>query len=108
MPSWRVDVLREIDLIEEVARHYGYDRLPMHFPELREMSPAPDARIDRDDLARRILIAVGSVYCVFRKILTIHLADGPGCGFRRVRGSDIITERLDSILFLEDHCHHGA
>lgn len=59
VPSWRVDVLREIDLIEEVARHYGYDRLPMHFPELRELSPAPDARLERDDLARRMLIAAG-------------------------------------------------
>ena len=31
-PTFRVDVLREIDLIEEVARHYGYDRLPAAFP----------------------------------------------------------------------------
>jgi phenylalanyl-tRNA synthetase beta chain len=27
-PSFRLDVSREIDLIEEIARHYGYDRLP--------------------------------------------------------------------------------
>ncbi len=27
-PSWRQDVTRGIDLIEEVARHYGYDKFP--------------------------------------------------------------------------------
>ena len=27
VPSWRVDVTREVNLIEELARHYGYDRI---------------------------------------------------------------------------------
>lgn len=27
-PSWRHDVARDVDLIEEIARLYGYDRLP--------------------------------------------------------------------------------
>src|SRR5487761_1704690 len=27
-PSFRLDVTRQVDLIEEVARHFGYDRLP--------------------------------------------------------------------------------
>ncbi len=28
LPTFRLDVSREVDLIEEIARHYGYDRLP--------------------------------------------------------------------------------
>ena len=31
-PSWRRDVTRGIDLIEEVARHYGYDKFPPRLP----------------------------------------------------------------------------
>ncbi|HET7618253.1 MAG TPA: phenylalanine--tRNA ligase subunit beta [Vicinamibacterales bacterium] len=59
VPSFRVDVLREIDLIEEVARHYGYDRLPATFPALRAPQPPPDARILQERRVRQILTACG-------------------------------------------------
>ncbi|MEZ5216853.1 MAG: phenylalanine--tRNA ligase subunit beta [Ilumatobacteraceae bacterium] len=32
LPSWRADATAEIDVIEEVARHYGYDRLGKTVP----------------------------------------------------------------------------
>ncbi len=32
IPSWRVDLEREADLVEEVARHIGYDRIPAKIP----------------------------------------------------------------------------
>jgi phenylalanyl-tRNA synthetase beta chain len=32
VPSWRIDLEAEVDLIEEVARIYGYDRIPLTFP----------------------------------------------------------------------------
>ncbi|MBZ5567306.1 MAG: phenylalanine--tRNA ligase subunit beta [Acidobacteriia bacterium] len=32
VPTWRLDVEREIDLIEEIARIYGYDRFPNTLP----------------------------------------------------------------------------
>lgn len=33
IPSWRSDVHDEVDLIEEVCRMYGYDRIPATLPE---------------------------------------------------------------------------
>jgi phenylalanyl-tRNA synthetase beta chain len=58
-PTFRVDVSREADLIEEVARHYGYDRLPATFPPLTAPPPASDLNIERDRLVRRVLLACG-------------------------------------------------
>lgn len=33
-PSYRFDIVREIDLIEEIARIYGYQKIPQHCPTL--------------------------------------------------------------------------
>jgi phenylalanyl-tRNA synthetase beta chain len=59
VPSWRVDVAREADLIEEIGRHFGYDRLPTTFPALDVISPAHDLRIARAALVRETLIGAG-------------------------------------------------
>jgi phenylalanyl-tRNA synthetase beta chain len=59
VPSFRVDVLREEDLIEEVGRHYGFDRLPVRFPVLTAAQAPPDPRILRDRLVRQALTSAG-------------------------------------------------
>jgi len=59
VPTFRVDILREVDLIEEVGRHFGFDRLDATFPALKQPSPPPDPRIARDGLVRRVLTAAG-------------------------------------------------
>src|SRR3954470_7323618 len=58
-PTFRVDLLREVDLIEEVGRHYGYDKLAATFPVVTQAAPPPDPRIPRDQLVRRVLTAAG-------------------------------------------------
>lgn len=60
IPTFRVDLQREADLIEEVGRHYGFDRLEPTFPAMREPAPAPDPRIARDQIVRRVLTAAGA------------------------------------------------
>src|SRR6266403_1572065 len=58
IPSWRLDVEREIDIIEELARLHGYDKFPNTLPadsgEVREL---PDAR--KDARMRSSLLALG-------------------------------------------------
>jgi phenylalanyl-tRNA synthetase beta chain len=59
VPFFRPDVAREVDLIEEVGRHYGFDRLPITFPELEAAQPPPDKRVERDRKMRALLTAAG-------------------------------------------------
>jgi phenylalanyl-tRNA synthetase beta chain len=58
-PTYRVDLLREADLIEEVGRHHGFDKLEPTFPAPMEPAKAPDPRVARDQLVRRALTAAG-------------------------------------------------
>ena len=59
VPSFRVDVAREADLIEEVGRHYEFDRLPATFPALSAPQPAPPASLALERLIRQILLSAG-------------------------------------------------
>jgi phenylalanyl-tRNA synthetase beta chain len=59
VPLFRVDVLREADLIEEVGRHHGFDRLEPTYPPTTKPAPPPDPRVTRDRLVRRLLTAAG-------------------------------------------------
>jgi phenylalanyl-tRNA synthetase beta chain len=58
IPSWRLDIEREIDIIEELARLHGYDKFPNRLPaysgEIREL---PDAH--KDARLRSSLLALG-------------------------------------------------
>jgi phenylalanyl-tRNA synthetase beta chain len=58
-PTFRVDLQREVDLIEEVGRHYGFDKLEPAFPTATAAAPPPDPRTIRDELVRRTLTAAG-------------------------------------------------
>jgi phenylalanyl-tRNA synthetase beta chain len=59
VPSFRVDVTREADLVEEVGRHYGFDRLPTTFPALKAPQAPPDDTIGVSRTLRQVLTAVG-------------------------------------------------
>ena len=58
IPSWRLDVEREIDLIEEIARLYGYDRFPNTLPAYSgAVIELPDAK--KEATVRSRLLALG-------------------------------------------------
>ena len=59
VPSFRVDVTREADVIEEIGRHFGFDRIPASFPALQAPQPPPDRAIVRERILRSTLTAAG-------------------------------------------------
>jgi phenylalanyl-tRNA synthetase beta chain len=58
IPSWRLDIEREIDLIEEIARLHGYDKFANTLPPYAgEVVERPDAA--KDARLRTSLLALG-------------------------------------------------
>jgi phenylalanyl-tRNA synthetase beta chain len=58
LPSWRLDLEREIDLIEEVARVYGYNRFANTLPAFGEGVKALEWA-ESETAVRRTLLAAG-------------------------------------------------
>ncbi len=65
-PSWRRDVEGSADLVEEIARIEGYDKLPANDPPRAHGYRAPAASVgeSRARLARRALAGAGYLECV--------------------------------------------
>src|SRR5579864_4122442 len=76
-PSWRAEVEREIDLIEEAARIYGLDKFPPRLPAARQGAQ----RLPHHEAETRLrerLVGLG-----YREILTIpHVAEERDALFR--------------------------
>ena len=77
-PSWRIDLLREEDLIEEVGRVHGYELIP----ELLPIGSTPvggtrgtEALVDR---IREELLRCGVDQAVSHSLRDAHPLDGPG------------------------------
>ncbi len=54
VPSFRVDIEREADLIEEVARFYGYDKIPSVVPDIAVLEPAASERERLEKIDERL------------------------------------------------------
>jgi phenylalanyl-tRNA synthetase beta chain len=58
-PSWRADVRAEIDLVEEVARFHGYDKVPDEIRPFRPSSTHDDSLWVMADRLREALVGHG-------------------------------------------------
>ena len=58
VPSWRPDLEREIDLVEEVARHHGYEKIPERARISVTYAPPSKAQRVREEISA-VLVAAG-------------------------------------------------
>ncbi|MEO8201059.1 MAG: phenylalanine--tRNA ligase subunit beta [Gemmatimonadota bacterium] len=78
VPGWRPDLVKEIDLIEEIARVHGYDQIPSDLRPYR-VGSLPDAPSELTDARIRSGLAASGLL----EILTIPM--GPADGENSVR-----------------------
>jgi phenylalanyl-tRNA synthetase beta chain len=70
VPARRSDVTAEIDLIEEVVRIYGYDKIPCHFPNAAlQIHSSPEKNIPLQKI-RRALCDLG-----YQEVVTYSFID---------------------------------
>ncbi len=83
-PSFRVDLEREIDLIEEVARLVGYDKIPTTMPVVTMELPAAGGA-DQRPLIKAIMTAQGCSEAVNYSFVNPAHADGLGLASDDIR-----------------------
>ncbi|HEX7155423.1 MAG TPA: phenylalanine--tRNA ligase subunit beta [Thermoanaerobaculia bacterium] len=59
VPTYRGDIFEEMDLIEEVLRFYGYDKVPAHLPRLTTGDTRPYVIGELEDHVRQIFVGSG-------------------------------------------------
>ena len=72
-PSWRADLTREADLIEEIARIYGYDQIPENDPPL----VCATAKSDQDrttDIVHHVFNAAGFYEAITMSFVSAELS----------------------------------
>lgn len=70
VPARRSDITIEVDLIEEIIRLYGYDKLPLHLPTSgMQIHPRPESKL-YTSLLRRTLCDLG-----YNEVVTYSFID---------------------------------
>jgi len=64
VPTFRSDITREIDLIEEIARVYGYDNIPTTLPKGDIPVPAPNPSAAVRKCIKHSLLAAGMMEAI--------------------------------------------
>jgi phenylalanyl-tRNA synthetase beta chain len=96
-PTFRVDLLREVDLIEEVGRHHGFDRLVPTFPVVTAPATAPDPRTTRDRMLRRILTAAGASEAVTFGFIEARAAETFAAAGSTVAVANPLSGKFDTL-----------
>ncbi|PID46263.1 MAG: phenylalanine--tRNA ligase subunit beta [Proteobacteria bacterium] len=93
-PVFRFDISREVDLIEEIARIYGYDRIPSR---LRPMTPRIARKLETEvseDLLRQLLVDRGYREAVTYSFVSPEIERMLNPAHEQIRLANPISEEL--------------
>ena len=98
-PSFRRDLVREVDVLEEVARLAGYDRLPARLPQITLTLPeAPALQRRVDALTCETMTAAGFDEAVTYRLLSQALIERSGLPVASlVRVSNPLTQEQECL-----------
>ncbi len=99
IPTFRQDVRREIDVVEEVGRAVGYQNLPMTLPGTVQQGKDSPEGLFRDRI-RRILMSCGSQEVLTHSLVDSKLSDMTGRSGQCVKLRNVLTEDLDAMRTL--------
>jgi phenylalanyl-tRNA synthetase beta chain len=97
VPSWRLDLTIEADLIEEAARLIGYDRLPVR-PEIAIRLQPPDAGARAVETIRQMLVAAGFFEAVTFSFVSDALKDDFFVPGSKALRADATVRKADATL----------
>lgn len=99
VPSFRADLQRHIDLVEEIARVHGLDNVPSRLQGSFVPASPVDAAYDADMILRRRLAALGVYECQTIKLISdAQVSDS--LTLRPMQDGDVIRVKLP---LSEDH-----
>lgn len=111
VPFWRTDIELPEDIVEEVGRLYGFDKLPWELPQ-RSMKPAPlNVRLEMKRKIRHILSGAGAnevlTYSFVHEKVLKGAGQDPAQAFRlgNALSPDLQYYRLSLVPSLLDKVH---
>ncbi len=82
-PSFRVDVSRPQDLMEEIARIYGYDKIPTTFPLIPAQQRIPSGQWDFRGQIKDLMQSLG-----FNEVINYSFMDEKACDLLELDAND--------------------
>jgi phenylalanyl-tRNA synthetase beta chain len=93
-PPFRVDIHRQVDLIEEVGRHHGFEHLPTTFPGVEQAPPPSDPRIARDRKIRTALLGMGFSEAITFAFIEAAMAEPYLAGRKAIAIANPLSEKF--------------
>ena len=95
VPTWRGDLEEEMDLVEEVLRFYGYDRIPASLPRVTTGDVRHDPVRDVEEKTRDLLVGCGLTEVVTLLVHSSRVEPGVLSGEAVV--TNALTENLSTM-----------